>query len=151
MDQQVRDWVEQVGLWAEHAGLPRSTGRVLGWLLACDPPEASAADLAEGLAASTGSVSQATRQLVATGLVEKVAVKGDRRTYYRVPPEALVGLLEAEVPRITAMRELGEDGMAALDLPDDDPRAARLRAWTDVATFFERQWPALIERWRQEQ
>lgn len=47
-------------------------GRALGWLLVCEPPEQSAAELAETLQASKGSISTATRVLLRLGFIERV-------------------------------------------------------------------------------
>ncbi|MBA3470937.1 MAG: hypothetical protein H0T53_14985 [Herpetosiphonaceae bacterium] len=58
-----RQFVEKVGLLYEQVGLQRMAGRILGWLLICDPPAQSAADLAAALDASKGSISGITRQL----------------------------------------------------------------------------------------
>lgn len=152
VDETLSRYVEQVGLWAESQGLARTVGRVLGWLLVCETPETSLPELSEGLQMSAGSASTATRSLLAAGLVERVALPGDRRTYLRVTPETITGVFESEIARIAAMRQLGEDGLAALDdagVPADDPRRARVTAWTEVARFFEDEWPALLARWRQ--
>ena len=47
--QDQQHFVEEVGLLFEHAGLPRMAGRILGWLLICDPPHQSPGELAEVL------------------------------------------------------------------------------------------------------
>jgi hypothetical protein len=60
------------------AGAPRMVGRVLGWLLVCEPPEQSAAELADALQASKGSISTATRVLLRMGLIERVRMRGER-------------------------------------------------------------------------
>lgn len=151
MDEQLSQYVEQVGLWAESQGLARTVGRVLGWLLVCEPPQTSLPELASQLQISAGSASTATRSLIAAGLAERVAVPGDRRTYLQVTPGTITGIFESEISRIAAMRALGEQGLAALSqigVAADDPRSARVSAWTEVARFFEEEWPALLARWR---
>ena len=69
------------------AGAARMVGRVLGWLLVCEPPEQSAADLAQALRASKGSISTATRVLLRTGLIERVRVRGERFDRFVAKPE----------------------------------------------------------------
>ena len=64
------------------------TGRVLGWLLVCDPPEQSAAQLAEALDASKGAISGATAALVRMRLVERLRIRGERADRFRMRPEA---------------------------------------------------------------
>jgi hypothetical protein len=36
-----REFIERSGLFYEAAGGPRTAGRILGWLLICDPPHQS--------------------------------------------------------------------------------------------------------------
>ena len=64
------------------------TGRVLGWLLVCDPVEQTAAQLAEALEASAGSISGATGMLVRAGLVDRMHIRGERADRFRLRPEA---------------------------------------------------------------
>src|ERR687888_775303 len=85
----VERFVEELGVYFElEAGTPRMIGRTLGWLLVCDPPEQSAADLAELLQASKGSISTATRVLLRMGFIERVRFRGERFDRFRARPEA---------------------------------------------------------------
>src|SRR5205807_610261 len=90
MNQALMDrFVEEVGMMLElEAGAPRMVGRVLGWLLVCDPPEQSAADLADHLQASRGSISTATRVLLRMGLLERTRVRGERFDRFQARPGA---------------------------------------------------------------
>ena len=51
-------FVEDVAVFLESFGLLRMAGRILAWLLICEPPEQSAADLARVLQASKGAISR---------------------------------------------------------------------------------------------
>ena len=42
-------FAEEVGLFFERSGMTRMAGRILGWLLVCDPPHQTLNDLAEAL------------------------------------------------------------------------------------------------------
>jgi DNA-binding transcriptional regulator GbsR (MarR family) len=85
----IERFVEELGILLElEAGTARMVGRTLGWLLVCEPPEQSAAELAEMLQASKGSISTATRVLLRMGLVERVRFRGERFDRFRVQPEA---------------------------------------------------------------
>src|SRR5580693_10368182 len=82
-------FIESLGMQLElEAGAPRMVGRVLGWLLVCDPPEQSAAELAERLQASKGSISTATRLLLRMGMIERVRLRGERFDRFIARPEA---------------------------------------------------------------
>ena len=50
------EWVEQVAMFcADEYGVPPIAGRILGWLMICDPPEQSAGEIAEAIGASRAS------------------------------------------------------------------------------------------------
>ena len=57
-------------------GIPLIGGRILAYLLVCDPDERTAAELSEELEASTGSVSTNLKLLVNTGLVVRTTRRG---------------------------------------------------------------------------
>lgn len=67
-------FAEDVGLVFENIGLPRMAGRVLGWLLVCDPPHQSMLELVEALSASKASISNTTRMLIEIGLIERISL-----------------------------------------------------------------------------
>jgi DNA-binding transcriptional regulator GbsR (MarR family) len=80
------DYADEIGMYFESYGLPRIPGRILGWLLVCEPPHQSAEALAETLDISRGSVSMAMRMLQSNNAVERFAVPGSRRTHWRLRP-----------------------------------------------------------------
>jgi DNA-binding transcriptional regulator GbsR (MarR family) len=141
-------YVEDVGLLMETQGMPRMAGRILGWLWICDPPEQSANDLAEVLRASKGSISTMTTLLTRANLIERVALPGHRRDYYRARPDGVSYLVRDGMRVITAMREVLDRGLA---LVAHQPPALRERLtdWRDVMAFMEREYPALLDHWEQ--
>ena len=56
LDERMR-YVDRFGEWMAEFALPRTSGRILGWLLVCTPPAQSTDDIAEALHISKGSVS----------------------------------------------------------------------------------------------
>ena len=58
------------------------SGRMLAWLLICDPAEQTAADLAHDLQASRGAISGAARALETAGFIRRGRRRGDRREYF---------------------------------------------------------------------
>ena len=88
--------VEEMGLvWAE-LGEPRMQGRVLGYLMLSNAPYVSSAELAEGLHASTGSISGATKVLVDEGFIRRVAVAGERSYFFRAEDDVWGAFLATE-------------------------------------------------------
>lgn len=143
-------FVEEVGLMFEMVGLPRMSGRILGWLLISNPQQQSHSELAEVLQASKGSISTMTRMLIQIGLIERVSLPGDRRDYFQIKPNAWAQMTKQRMAQITAFRELAEKGLALLK--EDSPRQQqRLQEMHDMHAFLEREIPLLDERWEAEQ
>jgi DNA-binding transcriptional ArsR family regulator len=145
MDQAAIDrFVEEVGVMLEQdVAAPRMVGRVLGWLLVCDPPEQSAAELREALGASKGSISTATRLLLRMGYIERSRVRGERFDRFRARPEAWDETFwrteQFSGPRRTL--RLGLDALA------DEPaeRRERLEELDAMFAWWEERIPRLRE------
>lgn len=73
---------EDICLYFEQMGLPRTAGRVLGILLICKPPAQSLTDLCQMLQASKSSVSTTTRLLAEMDLIERVPSPVPRQIYF---------------------------------------------------------------------
>jgi DNA-binding transcriptional regulator GbsR (MarR family) len=150
--QQLKELVsfaDEIGLFYEDIGLPRAWGRVLGWLLVCEPDSQSAEDLAAVLHASRGSISMATRTLIHMGSVERHTKPGDRRTYYRIRPGTWTAVFEQQIQTTTKLRQLAKQG---LELLNNEPatRRDRLQELHDLTTFYEREFLVLIARWHRD-
>ncbi len=135
-------FVERVGRYWEGWGQPRTAGRMLGWLMICDPPEQSSADLASALAVSAGSVSTTTRQLQQIGLIERVTFPGDRASYFRLHDHAWMRVLESRQEGIRGLHGLALAGTQVLPATRPD-RVEELREMTE---FMLEEWPKLMER-----
>ena len=148
-DDELVSFADEVGMFYEDLGFPRAWGRVLGWLLVCEPDSQSAEDFANVLHGSRGSVSMTTRALIRTGMVERRTIRGDRRTYYRIRPESWTALLEEQQQNTKRLRTLAERGLELLkgEAPE---RRRRLEEMHSLMAFFEHELPALIDRWRRE-
>jgi DNA-binding MarR family transcriptional regulator len=142
-------YIEEFGLYWEEMGLPRMTGRILAWLLICDPPQQTMTDLTEALQASKSSISTATRMLIQFGFMERVSMPGERRDYYRLLPHLWSRVLGEKQNQFTLFLQLAERGLALLDGADPQ-RRERLEEMHDLYAFMDREYPALLERWRTE-
>jgi hypothetical protein len=142
-----RQYAEDAALILESMGMPRSSGKLLAWLLVCDPPQQSGTDLADALDLSAGSVSSGTRMLENARLIRRVAVPGKRGKVYEMAADAMTRAVQDD--RVRLMRELMDRGLAVVG-GEGSPRAARLRRTRDFYAFFEREVPALIERFEAE-
>jgi DNA-binding transcriptional regulator GbsR (MarR family) len=142
-------FADEVGLLYEDLGEPRSSGRVLGWLLVCEPDYQSTEDLATVLQISRGSISTTMRALTRDGLVERQTIRGDRRTYYRIRPGAWVRIFEDRLRINQRLCQLAERGLELLS-GESAERRSRLQELHDLMMFYEREAPTLLERWHRE-
>jgi DNA-binding MarR family transcriptional regulator len=144
-----RQYAEEVGMVLAGMGMTPAYGKLLGWLLICDPPTQSLADLSTALGLSKGSVSTGMRTLERLGLVRRVASPGTRGHVYEVTPHALMDLAAPAGQQYAVMRALMERGLTLLEDPRS-PRAERLRASREFFAFIEREVPKLIEQFKTE-
>jgi len=142
-------FVEEVGIFFEQSGMPRMAGRILGWFLISDSPHQTTSELAEALMASKGSISTTTRLLIRIGLIERFSVPGVRHDYFRFKPGAWHQMLKDSLVQVTAARQLAEHGLELLEGKAYVNRLS-LEEMRDMYAFFEREFPALLERWEQE-
>ena len=154
MDEEQRQFgekrfIEDFGLVFEQSGLPRMAGRILGRLLLSDPPHQSTDQLTEALMASRGSISTTTRLLIQIGLIERVSLPGVRHDYFRIRTGALQQLLKQKAELIVIFRQLAERGLELLEGKAPLTRQG-LEEMCNMYAFFEREFPALLERWEQE-
>ena len=140
-------FVEEMGQFLGSFGMTPMAGRMWGWLLVCDPPEQTAADIAEALRASRGSVSGTARILSTAGMIRRTTRPGDRREYFSAPPEALDSMLASASAIYRQMREIAERGLASTSSPSV---RARLQEFHDVLAFIEREVPLVVSRFLSE-
>lgn len=142
-------FVEDFALTMERLGLVRMTGRAMGWLLICDPPEQTFGQIADALQASKGSISTALKFLTTARWIDKTSKPGDRKDYYTIRPGVMPDLIKQQAAQYRLFTEVTARGMALFESPDAEP-AQRLRDMHDFFEWFERELPALMERWDRE-
>ncbi|GAA3167343.1 GbsR/MarR family transcriptional regulator [Nonomuraea salmonea] len=131
------EWVERVAMYLARDGVPPIAGRVLGWLMVCDPPEQSAADISQAIGASRASLTSNLRLLTSMGFLTWRTRPGERTVFYRMADDAWAVVVRRQIAGITSFLDITRDG---LDLVGPgDSRAARIRQ--AHATF---EWMATI-------
>jgi DNA-binding MarR family transcriptional regulator len=142
-----RQYAEEAAVVLAEMGLPLATGKLLGWLLICDPAAQSGAEMASALGLSKGSVSAGIRTLEASGLARRVAMPGRRGTFYEMTPDAIMQAAGSE--KFTYFRKLLDRGLDVVG-GEDAPGAERLRLNRDFYAFLEVEVPKLIDRFQTE-
>ena len=137
-------FVEEMGQVLAGYGMTPMAGRVWGWLLICDPPEQTAAELAEALGASRGAISGTARILTNAGMIRRTRRRGDRREYFSAPPEALDSFLASAGRIYRQFREMAERGLRAIEHRPPESRR-RLEEVRDLFAFVEVEVPRVAE------
>lgn len=125
-------FVESMGMYFENQGIPRIGGRILGLLMIAHEP-LSAEDLARTLKVSRGSLSTNFRALLASGMVEKVPMYGDRKTYFVFSDAAMEHRTINGTQAAAVFKKIVQQGLAAL--PPKDPARYHLDAslvWSEM-------------------
>jgi DNA-binding Lrp family transcriptional regulator len=140
-------FADRIGrFFARQYGLPPVTGRVMGWLLICDPPEQTAAEIAEALQTSRSAVGSAIASLENQGQIQRTRAAGERADRVSFHPDAAIRSLESPEEYGT-MLALARHGLEVLR---DAPPARRARLLGAVAfyEFLLERMPALADEWR---
>src|SRR5262245_41677227 len=83
-------FADHVGrFYAQQHGFPPMAGRLLGYLMVCDPPQQTIAELAEALMASRSAITGAVKLLEAYGAVLRTRRAGERVDRVSPNPAAL--------------------------------------------------------------
>jgi DNA-binding MarR family transcriptional regulator len=131
MDAAEMAWIEHVAeFFGDQEGLPPITGRILGYLMICEPAEQSAADIAAAIKASRASMTSNIRTLLAVGLIRRRTRAGERTAYYRIDDDAWEAALRKRIEGMIKFEDIAARG---LDLVGrDTSRASRLHAAYNV-------------------
>lgn len=140
----ISTWIERLAAQLVSEGIPLIGGRILGYLLVCDPEERTAAELSEELEASTGSVSTNLKLLVNIGLVVRTTRRGRQAAQYRADAAAWAGLIRRRMDALAGLRSLTASGLRLLS--GDPHRALRLRTVDEFQGWFAGEVPGIWER-----
>ena len=146
-DAEIMDFVEQMGGYFEANGLTRLAGRLLGWLLVCEPERQSSEELAAALGASSGGISTNARMLSQFGFIERLAVAGDRRTFFRLRPNAFAAGERQRIRTMADLQAMADAGLHALrgSAPE---RGRRLREMRDLTAYMESVLATALDEFR---
>lgn len=135
--QEALKWVERIAKYfMDQDRVPLIAGRILGWLMICDPPEQSAEAIAKAIGASRASLTTNLRLLTKVGFVRQVTKPGSRTVYHRVDDDAWERVVRRQIASLTSLGEITSDGLELVG--PASPRAARLRAAHEVFKWMQK-------------
>jgi hypothetical protein len=131
--------------YARRYAFPPMVGRLLGYLMVCDPPEQSIGELAEALLASRSAIAQAVKVLETTHAISRTRTAGERMDRVRIDlssPRSM-GLDISEYEELAALAREG------LEVVRDAPaeRRAILAGMSAFADFLLERIPLLQQEW----
>ena len=139
-------FADHVGrFYARRYAFPPMVGRVLGYLLVCDPPEQSIAELSEALLASRSAITGALDVLERLHSIRRSRAAGERMDRVRLD----FGSAESRGFDITEYEELGDLAREGLEvLKDATPeRRADALYMAAFADFLVERTRLLKEEW----
>ncbi|WP_214416991.1 GbsR/MarR family transcriptional regulator [Sphaerisporangium fuscum] len=135
--EQLLRWVERVAAFCvEEWGLAPITGRILGWLMICDPADQSAGDIADAIGASRASLTSNMRLLMAIGLVRRQSRPGERTTYYRIEDDAWQKVVRRKLAALGVFDEIAEEGLKLTG--GEGPRSRRIHEAQESMAWLAR-------------
>lgn len=141
------NFIEDMGVYYDHYGLPRLVGRLLGLLMLAERP-LTLDDMAQALQVSRASVSTNIRIALLNEYAVRVGIAGDRRDFYRFSGDVWERRTMVIEIGAKATRAFAERGLAALD-PEDTVARARLEEMLDYCEFMIVEGRGMLERWRE--
>ncbi len=141
------DFVDDFSLKIEELGHSRIYGQILGWLLICHPPHQSFSDLVENLSISKASVSNSTRMMLETGLIEKTRVQGERQIYFRIKDGSLIDFMQKQMAHTLSLEHITQKGLELLK-SDTETDSTRLKRANAFHHFLAQQLTGLIEKYK---
>jgi hypothetical protein len=139
--------------YARRYAFPPMVGRVLGYLLVCEPRDQSIAELSEALLASRSAITGALSVLERLATVERFRAAGERMDRVRIDFSSA----QARGFDITEYQELGDLAREGLDVLSDAPPERRtdlleLAAFADFLVEgtegLRKDWDARLEALR---
>ena len=138
--------VEKMAQTFEADGLPRTAGRLLGYLL-MSRGERSLDELAEALQVSKASISTNARMLERQGTLQRVTHPGDRRDYYTIADDLPARVHYRALNRIRQSRDVLE--VALLTPSAEDPVIReRLESYAAFLGDLMDMFATVEARWR---
>lgn len=148
IDEQLSNYVEACGLLFERWGLPRTAGRIWGWLHVCELPRQTARQLVDALHVSKGSVSTNTRLLESMGLLERIGVHGSRQGHYRLRDDAFEAILSMRIKGAKEARDIADKGLQVLGSAEPS-RRRRLEHQREFYAFMVSELETLLRHWHE--
>ncbi|MFD7600253.1 GbsR/MarR family transcriptional regulator [Streptomyces mirabilis] len=139
-------FADHVGrFYARQYGFPPMAGRLLGYLLVCDPPQQTIDELSQALLASRSAITGAVKLLESHGTARRTRAAGERMDRVGLDPADQQPLnLDSALHKEHAA--LFREGLALLTYAPPERRAP-LEEMAALAEFLADRLPRLVDEW----
>lgn len=147
VDSDALRFADEVGrFYARRYGMAPISGRLLGWLVICDPPAQTAIELATGLGVSRSAIGAAVSLLERWNYIQRFHMPGQRAELIRLHPMVTERSLEdpQEYLDQAAIARRGLDMLGDASMV----KRARLLEMEAFAEFLAQRTPELAAEWR---
>jgi DNA-binding transcriptional regulator GbsR (MarR family) len=127
--------------------MPLIAGRVTAYLLVSEGPR-SLDEIATALGVSRASVSTDARRLEEKGLLLRLSLPGDRRTYYSFAPDGFRTALQGRIRSLARFKESLENAESLPAATESTEVRARLEEWIDFHVAVIDSMEELLEKWK---
>ncbi len=140
-------FADHVGrFYARRYGMAPMVGRLIGYLVVCDPREQSISELAEALLASRSAIAGAVNTSETLGLIRRYRAAGERMDRVSIEVSSSQAMGFGDVSEYQEQGELAREGLRLLgDVPPQ--RQELLLEWAAFADFLVERLPALEQEW----
>jgi hypothetical protein len=134
--------------YAREYGFPPVTGRVLGYLIVCEPPQQTINELADTLLASRSAITGAIRELEGFHAVRRTRAAGDRLDRVSLDPSAGLQPKGFSPAPYLEQAALTQEALALLEDAGAPPE--RRAVLEDAAAFYgflAKRLPEVLDEW----
>lgn len=132
--------------FARRYGMAPMVGRLIGYLLVCEPRQQSISELAEALLASRSAIAGAVNTTETLGLVRRYRAAGERMDRVFIDASSSQAMGFGDVSEYQEQGELAREGLHLLgDVPRE--RQELLLEWAAFADFLVERLPVLAQEW----
>lgn len=144
------EFIERFADYWAIEGASRIEGRIAAYLLLDDSAGVSAAEMADALEVSRGSVSTITRRLESLGFIARVRAPGQRTLLHRMNPDVWGGFLARHQHYLRTQRDLAEQMLGRVSA--GSPAHTRLQNMRDYMGWLvdDARLPESWERFKAE-
>ncbi|MFN6943706.1 MAG: GbsR/MarR family transcriptional regulator [Cytophagaceae bacterium] len=147
MDEKRKQYIEQFGVFLEKTGSSPVAGRIIGYLITANPPQATFYELQNFLNASKSTISTSLNLLLKKKVIDYITIPGDRKRYFVINIDSWLDMLMQQALFFKGLRQFITEGVDIRKEKESDFSQGLLDI-CDLYQELEKEIPSAIERWK---